>query len=77
MIQMQDQLAEINIPEDAMRNVVIRNSFDLTQQGRFIDLMKKYKPSPAIIDSWSVARVPGQRMRQVHICQAVVLDHPQ
>ena len=51
MIQMQDQLAEINIPEDAMRNVVIRNGFDLTQQGRFIDLMKKYKPSLVIIDS--------------------------
>ena len=51
MIQMQDQLAEIDIPEDAMRNVVIRNGFDLTQQGRFIDLMKKYKPSLVIIDS--------------------------
>ena len=51
MIQMQDQLAEINIPEDAMRNVVIRNGFELTQQGRFIDLMKKYKPSLVIIDS--------------------------
>lgn len=51
LIQMQDQLAEINIPEDAMRNVVIRNGFDLTQQGRFIDLMKKYKPSLVIIDS--------------------------
>ena len=32
-------------------NVVIRNGFDLTQQGRFIDLMKKYKPSLVIIDS--------------------------
>ena len=51
MIQMQDQLSEIDIPEEAMRNVVIRNGFDLTQQGRFIDLMKKYKPSLVIIDS--------------------------
>ena len=51
MIQMQDQLAEIDIPEDAMRNVIIRNGFDLTQQGRFIDLMKKYRPCLVIIDS--------------------------
>ena len=34
-----------------MRNVIIRNGFDLAQQGLFLNLMEKYKPSLVVIDS--------------------------
>lgn len=49
--QLQEQLTEIDISQEDMRNVIIRNGFDLSQQGLFLDLMKKYTPSLVVIDS--------------------------